>query len=41
MSGVFYLFIFIPAFREGEEGIMLPFLLMNLTIISGKVDGEI
>lgn len=39
MSGVIYLFIFIPAFREGEEGIMLPFLLMNLTIISGKVDG--
>lgn len=37
MSGVFYLFIFIPAFKEGEEGIMLPFLFMNLTIISGEV----
>lgn len=31
---------FLPTLREGEEGIMFLFLLMNHTIISGKVDGE-
>lgn len=30
-----------PVLREGEKGILFLSLLMNLAIISGKVDGEI
>lgn len=37
MSGFF---LFLCTLREGEKGIMFLLVLMNLTIISGKVDRE-
>lgn len=40
MRRVGFFFLFLPTLRGGGKGIMLLFVLVNLTVLSGKVDRE-